>query len=62
MVEKIKNPYFRVDDKMALIIGCSTYDKFRLLEGKSGAQDLPETQEDIRVVCAGLRRLGFSSN
>ena len=43
MVEKIKNPYFRVDEKMALIIGCSNYDKFRLLEGKSAAQDLPET-------------------
>ena len=41
------------------MIGCETYEKLREIEGKEGFADLPETQNDIEVACAGLRRLGF---
>ena len=50
---------FQVDRKVALVIGCSSYDKQREKEGKSFPQDLPETMDDVEVVKAGLRRLGF---
>ena len=59
MVEKIKNVNFRIDARIALVIGSSIYDRFRLIQGREGTQDLPETLEDIKVVCAGLRRLKF---
>lgn len=54
-----KSAYFRVGKKKAIIIGCSEYDELRQIEGKEGFADLPEALNDIKVVKASLKRLGF---
>ena len=51
--------FFRVDHKKAVVIGCSNYDQLREEEGFEGFQDIEESMSDIRVVKAGLRRIGF---
>ena len=53
-------PIFRFDRKVALVIGCSSYAKQRENEGKDFPKDIPETMEDVKVVCAGLKKLKFS--
>ena len=54
-----KSAFFRTDKKKAIVIGCSLYDELREIEGKEGFADIPESMDDIMVVEAGLRRLGF---
>ena len=51
--------FFRVDHKKAIVIGCGNYDQLREEEGYEGFQDIEESLMDVRVVRAGLRRLGF---
>ena len=45
-----------------MVIGCSEYDQLREKEGYEGFQDIPEAIEDLKVVKAGLRRLGFAKD
>ena len=52
--------FFEAGAKIAIVIGCSDYAELRNIEGKEGFQDIPEAQQDIKIVKAGLKRLGFS--
>ena len=54
--------FFQVDVKKAIIIGCKKYEQLRIIDGKQNFKDIPETQNDIKVVYAGLRRLKFEQS
>ena len=51
--------FFKIDTKKAIIIGCNNYDQLRDIEGNEGFGNIPEVEDDIKVVQAGLRRLRF---
>jgi len=53
------NEFFRIHRRKAIVIGCSSYDKLRQIEGFEGFQDIPESLEDVKFVKTGLRHLHF---
>ena len=51
--------FFKYTRKKAVIIGVTDYSECREKEGKEKFGDLPEAERDVKVVKAGLARLGF---
>ena len=53
---------FVPDDNIAIVIGCSIYDRLREQEGRENMGDLPEALGDIQNVKRGLKRIGVKEN